>query len=294
VGLLEGAAQTLVVESLVAREVDLADLDLRVLVDDERYVDALLVCRVVVDAHLDLTVAVAFLREVALDEPRILVDHVVRKLGVAAQLQLLYKVLLLALAHTVELPAQDARTLFEKDLQVERVALDSGADLYVGEVFRSPQTLYGVGDELAGQIYRVALLQAGRRFEDVVVEVLHSVQVDLADVVELAVALAEYRRRCVEGNRIGRVRGGCLAVKSPASGVGAGCENMPRGAIGVGSECAQQQCRGGEYRKFRMFHLKHCYFLSVTRPKRRSRRAYSLSASSNCSSRKSGHSTFGK
>ena len=182
--LLERATQTLVVEGLVALEVDDADLNFRAAVDVEGDVHALLVYRVVGDDYIDIARAKALLREVLLDEFYVLVDDVVRELGVAAQLEhLLHKILSLRLRYSLYIPLEDAGTLLEEYLQVERVALDGCAYLYVREVARSPQTLHGIRYELAWQIYRVALLQSCRRLQYVVVEVLDAVEVDVAYVV---------------------------------------------------------------------------------------------------------------
>ena len=77
--LLESPAQALVLELLVAREVDLADLDLRLAVDEERDGYGLSgTQRVVVDAHADLRVAETLFGPVLFDELLVLVDDVIR------------------------------------------------------------------------------------------------------------------------------------------------------------------------------------------------------------------------
>ena len=199
-GFLEGAAQPFVRVLVVALEVDASDLDLVLAVDDERDVDHLLAHRVVVDAHVDLGVAEPLFGPVGLDELLVLVDHVVGELAAAAQLQLLEQVLLLALRHPFEAPVIDAGTLLEEDVQVEAVALDLRADLHVGEEALAPKARDGRSDEVARQIDRVAGDEARRRFEHVVVQILHPVHVDVADVVEfLPPVLAHHGRLFREG-----------------------------------------------------------------------------------------------
>ena len=78
VGLLEGTAQALVLELFVAREIDLADLDLVLAVDEERDVHHLRAQRVVGDAHVHLRIAEGFFRPVGLDELFVLVDDIIR------------------------------------------------------------------------------------------------------------------------------------------------------------------------------------------------------------------------
>ena len=202
-GLLEGAAQPLVGELRVADEVDLADLDLVLAVDHEGDVHHLRAHRVVLDAHVDLGVAESLFGPVLLDELAVLVDDVVRQLAAAAQLELLQQVGLLAARNALEGPVVDPGPLLEEDLQVEAVALDVGADLHVREEALAPQARNGVGDERAGQVDRVALDQTGRRLEHVRVEVLHAVDVDLADVVEAGFTAALHH-----GGVLGKVGGG--------------------------------------------------------------------------------------
>ena len=214
VGLLEGPAQPLVGELLVAHEVDAADFDLVLAVDDEGDVDALGPHRVVFDAHVDLGVAEALFGPVGLDELLVLVEHVVREFTAAAELELVEQVALLALRDALEAPVVDAGALLKEDLQVEAVALDGGADFHVREEALAPQTRDGVRDEVAGQIDRIAGDEAGRRLEHLLVEVLHAVDVDVADVVApRGAVLGEHRGILVElgsgrGRRVGGGGGG--------------------------------------------------------------------------------------
>ena len=129
-----------------------------------------------------------------MDELLVLVDDVVREFASAFEFELFQQVLLLALRNALELPVVDAGTLLEEHLQVEAVALDLGADLHVREKPLAPQTRDGVCDEVARQVDRVACDQSGRRLEDLGVEVLHAVDVDVADVIEPGFALASEHR----------------------------------------------------------------------------------------------------
>ena len=185
VGLLEGTAQTFVLELFVAREIDLADLDLVLAVDEERDVHHLRAQRVVGDAHVHLRIAEGFFRPVGLDEFFVLVDDIIRQFAAPLEFELLQQVFLLALRDAFEIPVVDTGTLLEENLQVEAVAFDLGTDLHVGEEPLAPQARNGIGDEIAGQVDRVACDQSGRGFEDVGIEVLHTVDIDVADVVEL-------------------------------------------------------------------------------------------------------------
>ena len=200
-GLLEGPAQAFVGELRIAQEVDAADLDLLLAVDQEGDVDGLTGAqRIVVDAYVDLRIAEALFGPVVADELFVLVDDVVGELAAALEFEFFEQILLFALGDAFEGPVVDARTLLEEDLQIEAVALDFGADLHVGEEALAPEARDGVGDEVAGQVDRVAFDQAGRRFENVRVEVFHAVDVDLADVVEFGVSAAfEHRRIFGEG-----------------------------------------------------------------------------------------------
>ena len=209
VRLLEGAAQALVLELLVAREVDLADLDFVFAVDQEGYVDHLRAQRVVGDARRDLRVAEALLGPVGLDEFLVLVDDVIRKLAAAFELELFEQVFLLALRDAFEVPVVDARPLFEEHLQIETVALDLGSDLHVREKPLAPQARNGIGDEVAGQVDRVARDQSRRGLEDVGIEVLHTVDIDVADVVELLGAILPHHGGVFRECGLRRGRGVC-------------------------------------------------------------------------------------
>ena len=279
VRLLEGPAQALVLELLVAREVDLADLDFVFAVDQEGYVDHLRAQRVVGDARRDLRVAEALLGPVGLDEFLVLVDDVIRKLAAAFELELFEQVFLLALRDAFEVPVVDARPLFEEHLQIEAVALDLGSDLHVREKPLAPQTRDGVCDEVARQVNRIAGDQPGRRLENVGVEVLHAVNVDVADVIEfLRAVLPQYGcvfREC----GLGRSRGVSRIL-----------------LLGEYIRAAQHEGSGCREYLTEIIHLfkSNLNFIYFTSPKRRSRRAYSSIARSNSSSVKSGHSTSGK
>ena len=194
-GLLEGATQTLVVEDLVALEVDLADLDALTTVDLEDYVGILCAYRVLLNAVVYLGVAETLFAPVLFDQAHILIQHIVRKLAVATQLELLHDILLLAGRDALELPVEDTGTLLEEDLQVEAVALDLGAHLHVGEVALTPQTGDDIRDEVARQQNRIAIHQAGRSLHQVGIQVLQTTHVDLADVVLLLLTAlgAEHR-----------------------------------------------------------------------------------------------------
>ena len=140
VGLFERAAQALVVELLVADEVDLADLHFFLAVDQEGHRHGLSRAqRVVVDTHVHLRIAEPLFGPVVMDELLVLVDDVVREFASALEFELFQQVLLLALRNALELPVVDAGTLLEEDLQVEAVALDLGADLHVREKPLAPE-----------------------------------------------------------------------------------------------------------------------------------------------------------
>lgn len=115
----------------------------------------------------------------------VLVDDIIRQFAAPLEFELLQQVFLLALRDAFEIPVVDTGTLLEENLQVEAVAFDLGTDLHVGEEPLAPQARNGIGDEIAGQVDRVACDQSGRGFEDVGIEVLHTVDIDVADVVEL-------------------------------------------------------------------------------------------------------------
>ena len=183
VGFLEGLAQPPVAELLVAAEGDLADLDLVLAVDQEGDIDRLLEHRVVVDAHVHLRIAEALFREIIPDQLAVLVDHVIRELGAALEFEFLHQVLLLAFENPLEAPVVYARPLLQENFQVEAVAVDGGPDLHVGEKTLAPQPRDGVADVGAGQVDRIPRNQARRGAQDVVVEVFHPVDIDLADVV---------------------------------------------------------------------------------------------------------------
>ena len=139
-GLFERAAQALVVELLVADEVDLADLHFLLAVDQEGHRHGLSRAqRVVVDTHVHLRIAESLFGPVVMDELLVLVDDVVREFASALEFELFQQVLLLALRNALELPVVDAGTLLEEDLQVEAVALDLGADLHVREKTLAPE-----------------------------------------------------------------------------------------------------------------------------------------------------------
>ena len=185
VRLLERLAQTLVRETVVARECYLADLHLGVAVDAERDVGHVVKHRVVLDDRSDTHVAESLVDEVLLDEFLVLVDNVVREFGIALELELLDQILLLAAADAVahDHPVAHARTLFQKDLQIDAVALDRGADLHVGETTLAPQTRDGVRDVVAGQIYAVARNETRRRTYEGGIQILYSANVYLADAI---------------------------------------------------------------------------------------------------------------
>ena len=157
-GFLEGAAQALVLELFVSDEVDPADFDLLLAVDQEGDVHGLSGSeRVVVDAYVDLGVAEALFGPVVADELLVLVDDVVGEFASAFEFEFFEQVLLLAFGDTLEGPVVDAGPLFEEDFEVEAVAVDFGADLHVGEEALAPKPGDGVCDEVAGQVDRVAL-----------------------------------------------------------------------------------------------------------------------------------------
>ena len=183
--LLEGAAQALVLELLVAEEVDPADLHPLLAVDQEGHRHGLSrrTERVVVDAHVHRGVAETLLGPVFLDEFLVLVDDVVRKLAVGLEFELLGQVLLLALRNTLEIPVIDARPLLEEHLQVDAVPVDLGPDLHVREEALAPQAGNGVSDEVARQVDRIARDQTRRRLENLLVQILHAADVDVADII---------------------------------------------------------------------------------------------------------------
>ena len=214
VRLLEGAAQSLVLELRIALEVDPADLHLVLAVDQKGYRHGLARAqRVVVDAYIHLGVAETLVGPVFLDEALVLVEHVVRELAAPLEFELFEQVFLLALRDALEFPVVDPRPLLEEYLQVEAVALDVGTDLDVGEETLAPETRDSVRDEVARQIDRVAGDETGRRFEHLVVEVLHSVDVHIADVIELGGSVGFEHRgvfgesRGFDGSRVLRLSG---------------------------------------------------------------------------------------
>lgn len=101
-GFLEGAAQTFVGKFFVAREIDLSDFDFTFAIDDEGHVYGLLQYRVVVDADRYFGVAETFVCVVFVNELRVLVDHVVRKLGAALEFELFEQVFLVAFGDALE------------------------------------------------------------------------------------------------------------------------------------------------------------------------------------------------
>ena len=119
------------------------------------------------------------------NELLVLVDDIVRKLAVGAQLEFLLEILLLALGDTLEIPVVDTGALLEEGFEGDAVALDIGADLHVGEMALTPQTGNGVSDEVARQIDRISGNQSRRRLEDLLVQILHTVDADITDVVAL-------------------------------------------------------------------------------------------------------------
>ena len=210
VGLLESLAQTAVRKFVVAREGDLADAHAVAAVDVENHVHGALADRVVLNAGSHLDVAEALLDEVGLDELRVLVDHVVREFGAAAQLELLGQVLLLAARDSLELPVVDQRTLLEEDLQIDAVAQNRGAHLHVGEVALVPETGDGVGDIAARQIERIARQKTRRRTDQIGIEVFHAAHVDVADMVELRCGALQHGSTLVEGGVLRRIGGFAL------------------------------------------------------------------------------------
>ena len=238
--LLECAAQTLILKVVVTLEVDNTNTHLGAAVDVEVYIHALLIDRVVRNAHIYLASEKTLLGVVLLDELHILVDDIVRELGVAAQLEhLLLQILRLGLRYARDCPVEDAGTLLEEHLEVYGVTLDSSTNLNVGEVAGCPEACHGVGDKLAGQIYRVALLQACRRLKDVVVEVLNAVEVDFANVVKLAIALGEHWGVEVEIYRVGN-----LVIRYIAKCVA--CTALLR----LGNKCCREECHKGDQTYF--------------------------------------------
>ena len=85
--LLEGTAQALILERVVTREVNLTNTHLRATVDDKGDIYTLLIDCIVSKAHIDLAGAEALRGIVLLDELHILIDNVVRELGITTQLK---------------------------------------------------------------------------------------------------------------------------------------------------------------------------------------------------------------
>ena len=126
----------------------------------------------------------AFSGEIFLDELRILVDHVVRKLGAALEFELFEQVFLVAFGDALETPVIDAGTFLQENFQVEAVAFDGRTDADVRKEALVPQAGDGCRDEVAGQVYRIARDKTRRSSQNAVVNVLRPVNIDVADVVK--------------------------------------------------------------------------------------------------------------
>ncbi len=183
-GFLEGAAQTFVGKFFVACEIDLSDFDFTFAIDDEGHVYGLLQYRVVVDADRYFGVAETFVCVVFVNELRVLVDHVVRKLGAALEFELFEQVFLVAFGDALETPVIDAGTFLQENFQVEAVAFDGRTDADVRKEALVPQAGDGCRDEVAGQVYRIARDKTRRSSQNAVVNVLRPVNIDVADVVK--------------------------------------------------------------------------------------------------------------
>ena len=109
----------------------------------------------------------------------------------ALELKLIDEICALALWNTCNLPVHYTSTLFEDNLQVEAVALDSGTNLDVVKVTLHPETVCCILNEWTRQIYRISWNQTRCRAKDVVVEVLHAVNIHIANVVELRIFVVE-------------------------------------------------------------------------------------------------------
>ena len=182
VGFLEGAAQTFVGKFFVACEIDLSDFDFTFAIDDEGHVYGLLQYRVVVDADRYFGVAETFVCVVFVNELRVLVDHVVRKLGAALEFELFEQVFLVAFGDALETPVIDAGTFLQENFQVEAVAFDGRTDADVRKEALVPQAGDGCRDEVAGQVYRIARDKTRRSSQNAVVNVLRPVNIDVGKV----------------------------------------------------------------------------------------------------------------
>lgn len=119
-----------------------------------------------------------------MNELRVLVDHVVRKLGAALEFELFEQVFLVAFGDALETPVIDAGTFLQENFQVEAVAFDGRTDADVRKEALVPQAGDGCRDEVAGQVYRIARDKTRRSSQNAVVNVLRPVNIDVADVVK--------------------------------------------------------------------------------------------------------------
>ena len=190
-GLLECACKTLIVDTTVTIEGNLADTNAWVLDNIECHIDTLCDYSIVLVRGSHLAIAETLVDKVVFDELDVFVDNIVRELVTTLELEFVDKVCTLALWNTCNLPVHYTSTLLEDNLQIEAIALDSCTNLDVVKVTLHPEAVCCILDEWTGQIYRVARNKTRCRAKNVVVEVLHAVNIHIADVIELRILAVE-------------------------------------------------------------------------------------------------------
>ena len=162
-GLLHRAGELVLLDVVVADEVDFLDADLLALVDGEIDADGVLDDGVALHLGLDFAEQEALLGEVALDDVGGGLLHIFGELAAAAEVEALLDVLALGGLDAAEAPARHARTLLDADdepggipLRAEVVDLDGD----VLEVALQIQAADHIGDVLTGNGHFHSLVQA--------------------------------------------------------------------------------------------------------------------------------------
>jgi len=190
---LERAAQLPVGERRVALEIDLADLDPVLAVDDEKYVHDVFKRRIVLEPHADVRIVKPFLGKILANGVFRAVQDKIGKLATFLQLERFEQLAHLPLADTLYLPVVNPGSLPEDDLDIDAVAYGLRKYLHVGIDPLVPHCFQRRRQIVARYHDRIALGKARHRSHDLRIEILDPTDFHLIDNILLGVFVIEHR-----------------------------------------------------------------------------------------------------
>ena len=185
-GLLHAAGEFVILEMLVADEVDVLHLDLDSPVDGEVHADSLLDYGILHHLGLDLAVQEALFSKILLDDVGGCLLDVIRELPAAAQVQTLLKIFLLAGLHSRKRPPGHPRALDDDYVEESGVAVCAQVvdfHRHILEIALKPEAPDDAGQLVARNGDFHSLLQTGELYDLVFAEVVVSLDADAADLV---------------------------------------------------------------------------------------------------------------